>query len=155
MFWRGIAVLTVIPVLICSPALASQPAPADERAVTLVYSFFIDSQTAEQGITVSSGDGGLRIGFFPKVLAGETKVVINQFDKSKFEFPENWQPLSDVYSYEIENKGALNGKILIAVSAEASTDELKKIFIFSDGKWAERDSLTVNGQMARLGLSEK
>ncbi|MBI5077454.1 hypothetical protein HZB94_03675 [Candidatus Falkowbacteria bacterium] len=129
------------------------PLNVDAKVVTLTKEFVINAKTAERGITVKSEDNVFQIGIFPKVLSVEAKIVINQFDKSLYKFPEGWMAAGDVYSYEIIEPAALIGQIRVLFNAGEPIAELEKIFIFENEKWRELDSKSVGRGTARVSLS--
>ena len=113
-------------------------------ATTFITDINIDQATIIKGYTVVSEDENFRLGIYPEVLAMETRVVVKQFDKDDFTYPEEWQPVSDVYEFDIFNKQAFQDEkpLLIRIKTFEKTKMLKKIFFWNGviDEWVELPS---------------
>lgn len=147
---RYLKEINIILILIL---IAVFPLSANGKVITLINEFSIDIKTAEKGITLKSADNIFQIGFRPKILSKESKIIISQLDKSLYEFPEEWLSTGDVYSYEIATANALNGKVQVVFKLSEPLAEYKKIFIFENEKWRELNSQTVDQTTARISLA--
>ena len=111
---------------------------------TFITDINIDQATIIKGYTVVSEDENFRLGIYPEVLAMETRVVVKQFDKDDFTYPEEWQPVSDVYEFDIFNKQAFQDEkpLLIRIKTFEKTKMLKKIFFWNGviDEWVELPS---------------
>jgi hypothetical protein len=126
---------------------------APVSAITLITDLHIDTPTLAKGYTVQSNDQNFNLGIRPEVLAVETRVVIKQFDKAEFEFPEGWRPLTNVYEFDIFNKAAFQDEkpLIIQLLAEQPTRHLKRIYFWNGviSKWVELPSWTHDEEKIR------
>jgi hypothetical protein len=72
-----------------------------ELIVTDITNLFIDTPTLARGYTVTSSNEKFFVGIRPEVLAVETRVVLKQYPKDQFTFPEGLSAISDVYEFDI------------------------------------------------------
>lgn len=104
----------------------------------------IDQITLLRGYTVSSSDENFFVGIRPEVLAQETRVVIKQYDRSQFIFPEGFTAISDVYEFDIFNKQAFQNHkpLLLRFVTSEATNNFKRIFFYNGVKdqWQELPS---------------
>lgn len=114
--------------------------------VTYITDIFVDTPTISKGYTVKSEDGNFYVGIRPEVLAVETRVVVKQYDKNQFDFPEGWQAVTNVYEFDIFNKDAFKNEkpLIIRFQAEEPTKQLKKVFFWNGviEEWVELPSET-------------
>lgn len=124
--------------------------------VTLITDIYIDEPTISRGFTARSGDNNFRLGIYPEVLAKETRVVIKQFDKTLFEYPSGWSPISDVYEFDIFNKAAFRDDrpLKIQIQTGEETTHLKKIFFWNgaSNEWVELPSDVAGHDLMRSVL---
>jgi hypothetical protein len=113
--------------------------------VTYVTDLFIDTPTISKGYTVRSNDQNFNLGIYPEVLAMQTRVVVKQYDKDEFDYPEGWTAVSNVYEFDIFNKDAFQDEkpLTIRIKTE-ETKQLKKMFFYNKviTKWVELPSKT-------------
>lgn len=118
--------------------------PAQAFVVSFITDIHIDQPTIEKGYTVTSNDKNFRLGIFPEVLAVETRVVVKEFDRQQFEFPEGWSPISNVYEFDIFNKKAFQDEkpLIIRVNTLEETTHLKQVFFWNGviNEWVELPS---------------
>ena len=116
------------------------------RATVLITDLHIDTPTLSRGYTVKSNDQNFLFGIRPEVLAVETRVVIKQFEKSEFVYPEGWEPISDVYEFDIFNKAAFQDEkpLQIQIQTTEETRQKKQIFFWNGviNEWVELPSWT-------------
>ena len=80
--------IVVVVALLC---LFSVNGVSAALEVMYITDIFVDTPTISKGYTIISQDENFYVGIRPEVLAVETRVVIKQYDKEQFEFPEGWQ----------------------------------------------------------------
>lgn len=109
-----------------------------------IKDLFIDTPTLARGYTVISPDEGFQLGIRPEVLAVETRVVIKQYENSNFVFPEGFEPITQVYEFDIFNKQAFQDEkpLLLKFYAQQPTKEKKRIFFYNGTieQWIELPS---------------
>ena len=104
--------------------------PVDAQAVTLITDVNIDAVALSNGYTIEGQEGKFKLGIFPEVLSEESRVVLKQFDRNEFVFPDGWAAVSDVYEFDIFNKAAFKNikPLIMRISADNKTTHLKKVF---------------------------
>ena len=122
-------------------------------ATVLITDLHIDTPTLARGYTVKSNDQNFLFGIRPEVLAVETRVVVKQFDKSDFDFPEGWVAISDVYEFDIFNKAAFQDTkpLQIQIKTTEKTTHKKQIFFWNGviEKWVKLPSWTHDAETMR------
>lgn len=138
-------------ILVFFPCLTQAGNPSYEAEA--IKDLFIDTPTLSRGYTVVSPDGGFQLGIRPEVLAVETRVVIKQYDNSKFEFPEGYEPITQVYEFDIFNKNAFQNEkpLLMKFYAQEPTTEKKRIFFYNGtiDEWVELPSYADGEEMIK------
>ena len=102
------------------------------------------------GYTIEGQEGKFKLGIFPEVLSEESRVVLKQFDRNEFVFPDGWAAVSDVYEFDIFNKAAFKNikPLIMRISADNKTTHLKKVFFWNGvlNEWLELPSTVIDAQ---------
>jgi len=139
--FRKVWILIVVGIVICFFIKSNQALAVN---VTLIKDVLIDKATIEKGFMFCSEDSVFCLAILPRSLKNETKFSIYQSDNSLSEYPQGWQPASNVF----EVKSDLDGDLIIPVRIKLaeSTKVQKKLFVWDEIKnsWQETGSSTVD-----------
>lgn len=111
------------------------------QAFVSLNSIYLDQATVEKGYTVHSADEQYLMGFLGGALVEPTRIEIKQLDNNNFQYPDGWEPVTDVYEFDVKNKKAVTGeKYFYFRFNTGEVDNLKnitKVFFYNgvDDQW--------------------
>ncbi|MDD5043105.1 MAG: septal ring lytic transglycosylase RlpA family protein [Patescibacteria group bacterium] len=141
--------------------LALSSAQAEET--DFFYSLKIDGPTLSRGYTIKTLDGFLTLGIMPGAMEKESAIEfknLSTYLKSlgadmilpdwAVNFPENIEPISDIYEFNILNKESFRDKrpLVLELGYKEEINNLKKIYFWdgSKGEWRELPSQSLSGE---------
>jgi hypothetical protein len=127
--------LTIVFVLslLIAPSVNVQAADLQITQVKAIQDLVIDTPTLSRGYTLSTPTQQFFLGIFPDVLSQESRVVVKQYDNGLFDFPDGYEPVSDVYEFDIFNQKAFSNvkPLVVRFELEEPVTEAKKLFFYN------------------------
>jgi len=125
-------------------------------AVTLITDLNIDTATIARGYSVSSSDKNFNLIVLPGVLNQESRVLVKQIETTDVIFPENWEPVSEIYEYEVVTASALgeNKALVVNFGLQEAQKNQKRIFAWDVEKeiWSELKTEVKDAKNLRVSL---